>query len=377
MAAAPRRWWLPVLLGLAVNAADVASATRAFADARLRLQVLGQEVADLESRGEAANAARASETRQVAEEKRLVGTAADGAAALAARRAAAATEVGVLKGLRLRAAADAMQKRAKALGRGAARMDKHAQALRVRATSLATTLHAVQARYDKLAAAEHDIPGKLESARAREHKNVNALRRAARTKLKKLQQKEKAAAAAHNSGEVAALKWEEGRVKAAYSATKASSADHELKLTSDLYVAKKQAPYVAGKKTLLTTELARVRSQLANEENRSARAQAEARNLTVQAALRRIEATVDIGVQPTNLTNRSLADAEKDLSRLDAEVPAAEAAVGRMKSALAADEHGLAAQVDGRGASRVDPASAGGLDASVLDSDLATDTSDY
>ena len=54
---------------------------------------------------------------------------------------------------------------------------------------------------------------------------MNALRRAARTKLKKLQQKEKAAAAAHNSGEVAALKWEEGRVKAAYSATKASSAD--------------------------------------------------------------------------------------------------------------------------------------------------------
>ena len=66
---------------------------------------------------------------------------------------------------------------------------------------------------------------------------------------------------------------------------------------------------------LLTTELARVRSQLANEENRSARAQAEARNLTVQAALRRIEATVDIGVQPTNLTNRSLADAEKDLAK--------------------------------------------------------------
>merc|ERR550514_1996890 len=242
--------------------------------------------------------------------------------------------------------------------------------------------------------AGHDAPrgaGALRRARgrrarhprqARERARPRAQKRecaapTARTKLKKLQQKEKAAAAAHNSGEVAALKWEEGRVKAAYSATKASSADHELKLTSDLYVAKKQAPYVAGKKTLLTTELARVRSQLATEENRSARAQAEARNLTVQAALRRIEATVDIGVQPTNLTNRSLTDAEKDLSRLDAEVPAAEAAVGRMKSALAADEHGLAAQVDGRGASRVDPASAGGLDASVLDSDLATDTSDY
>merc|ERR1719456_855793 len=253
-------------------------------------------------------------------------------------------------------------------------MARHIEGLRVRSESLASTLHTVNERYDQLEAAQRKLPQKLESARAREHKNVKALRQAARTKLRKLQQKEKAAAAAHNSGEVAALKWEEGRVRAAYSATKASSTDHELKITSDMYVAKKQAPFVAGKKKLLESELARVRSQLAHEQNRSATAQAEARNLTAQAALKHIEAGVDIGVHPVNFTNRSLAGAEKLLSRLQTEVPDAAAALEHMESELMADETALKAQGSRQA---LDPASTGGLDASVLDTQLATDTSGY
>merc|ERR1719379_3353804 len=253
-------------------------------------------------------------------------------------------------------------------------MERHIEGLRVREGSLASTLHAVTERYDQLAAAQRDLPGKLDRAHARAQKNVKALRHAARTKLKKLQQKEKAAAENHNFGEVAALKWEAGRVKAAYSATKSSAATHELKITSDLYVAKKQAPFVAGKKKLLESELARVKTQLANEENRSATAQAESRNLTAQAALKHIEASVDIGVQPVNLTNRSLADEEKMLSRLEAQVPDATAAVERMKSELTADK----IAVRGQGQQKaLDPASTGGLDASVLDTTLATDTSGY
>jgi hypothetical protein len=237
---------------------------------------------------------------------------------------------------------------------------------------LASTLHAVKARYDQIEAVQHDLPSKLATAHARAQKNVKALRQAARSKLRKLEQKEKAAAAAQNFGEVAALKWEEGRVKAAYSATKAGSADHELKIKSEMYIAKKQAPFVAGKKALLESELSRVQSELAHEQNRSTTAYAEARNLTAQAALKRIEASVDIGVQPVNLTNRSLDEAEEMLSGLEAEVPVAVAKVDSMKSALMADKHALKAQ-----SQKALEASTGGLDASVLDTALATDTSGY
>jgi hypothetical protein len=366
--AAPLRWW--ALLGFIANAVDVAST---FADARLRLKLLGQEVIDLESRGEAADQARQKESAQLAEEERLIGAKEASLEELDGRRKALGEEVSVLRGLKLNRTANAMEKRARLLQNGAKRMARHIEGLRVRSESLASTLHTVNERYDQLEAAQRKLPQKLESARARANKNVKALRQAARTKLRKLQQKEKAAAAAHNSGEVAALKWEEGRVRAAYSATKASSADHELKITSDLYVAKKQAPFVAGKKKLLESELTRVRSQLAHEQNRSATAQAEARNLTAQAALKHIEAGVDIGVHPVNFTNRSLASAEKMLSRLEAEVPDAVATVQHMKSELLADKNALKAQ----GRKALDPASTGGLDASVLDTALDTDTSGY
>jgi hypothetical protein len=372
--AARWRWCAAAFSGLLfVNAADVAEGD--FADARLRLKLLGQEVVDLESRGETSGQARQEEAQQIRAEERLLGQASARVSLLEARRSASATEVSVLRGLKLNATAQQMQRRAHTLKNGVARMAKHIKGLRVREESLASTLHAVKARYDELEAAQQKLPAKLETAHARAQKSVKALREAARSKLRKLQQKEKAAAAAHDFGEVAALKWEEGRVKAAYSATKSESANHELKITSDLYVAKKQAPFVAGKKALLESELARTKHQLAQEQNRSAVAQAEARNLTAQAALKQIEASVDIGVEPVNLTNRSLADAERMLSRLEAEVPNATAVVDGMKSALTADARAL--KVQGVSVKALNPASTGGLDASVLDTELATDTSGY
>ena len=164
MPAAPWRWC--AVLGLFfANAADVAESE--FADARLRLKLLGQEVIDLESRGEAADQARAEESQQLAEEERILGSASAKVEELQERRVTVATEVSVLRGLKLNKTANAMERRAQKLGLGVKRMERHIEALRVREESLASTLHAVKERYDKLQAAQHNLPGKLETAHAR------------------------------------------------------------------------------------------------------------------------------------------------------------------------------------------------------------------
>jgi hypothetical protein len=279
---------------------------------------------------------------------------------------------------------DAQPRGGRARGRqattGGALAQRHAQ----RAKRLKKRLAALEAQRRSLTASVADaakaqahatnvtqtVPPLLTAEREHAKGSDHALETAARAKLVRLQSKLKAAKARHDLGEVAALRWEEGHVQAALQAGKSDSHAHERDLAAKLYVAKKQTPLLAKKLKHLRGKLARVTAATAAVENREVADEALAQNLTAQAALDRIQGSA--AAAGHRVPNGTLAGVRQELRAVDAEINATDAQAQRQRQLIAEDERNVAAQE-----APAKPSLDATLDASALDSALATDPDQY
>jgi len=353
------------LLARAANEADAA-----FRSNRLRLKLLEQEVADLLTRGELADGARAGEHAAVQAEWDATHAADDAAKALRARRVLLQEDAQTLAGrARLRHATTAGAQ-AQRHAQRAKRLKKRLAALEAQRRSLTASVADAAKAQAHATNVTQTVPPLLTAEREHAKGSDHALETAARAKLVRLQSKLKAAKARHDLGEVAALRWEEGHVQAALQAGKSDSHAHERDLAAKLYVAKKQTPLLAKKLKHLRGKLARVTAATAAVENREVADEALAQNLTAQAALDRIQGSA--AAAGHRVPNGTLAGVRQELRAVDAEINATDAQAQRQRQLIAEDERNVAAQE-----APAKPSLDATLDASALDSALATDPDQY